>query len=168
MYIARFKNNRTQSVHEHITNVSKYCFDFGEIIKLQYTAKLCGILHDIGKYSDSFQKYIKQAQLQTQNGTYEQWIKTVKKVDHGVYGAKYIYDIYGNDKTYNKFVCDIISEVICYHHGGLPNNINENNQIPFLNRINSVTKEDMQKIKQMQTNIKQVDDDDVDITELIL
>ncbi|MCK9268503.1 MAG: hypothetical protein M0P14_07320 [Alkaliphilus sp.] len=29
-------------------------------------------------------------------------------------------------------------------------------------------KEDMQKIKQMQTNIKQVDDDDVDITELIL
>ncbi|MFI3213302.1 MAG: CRISPR-associated helicase Cas3' [Eubacteriales bacterium] len=149
-YIARFLNNDTevvQTVQEHLIKVSEYCGNFGKEIGLQSTCELCGFLHDGGKYSDAFSRYITQAQFETKQGTYDKWFSKVKKVDHGVYGAKYLFVEFGDATGMRRLTRDIIAEVICYHHGGLCNNLNSENEIPLIKRMASVTEEDLEVVR---------------------
>ena len=41
-------------------------------------------------------------------------------IDYGVYGAKYIYDLSGEYGPNGRIVGELLANVICYHHGGLP------------------------------------------------
>ena len=147
MYIARFSNEKDQTVQEHSRNVSDYCYTFGKKIGLGATCKLCGHLHDIGKLSVVFQDYIYRAKIETQNGTYDQWVKTIKKVDHGVYGAKYLFQQFNDVTGMGRCARDVIGEVICYHHGGLPDNLNDENEIPLIKRMEQVTDKEMTVVK---------------------
>jgi CRISPR-associated endonuclease/helicase Cas3 len=123
-YVAHFKftNQKLliQSIKEHTENVQKICNNCYNYLKVSNFMSMVAILHDVGKYSDDFQNYIKTAISETQKGTYDKWIKTVEKNDHGVYGAYYIFSKYGNCTGIQKIVADIMMILICYHHGGLP------------------------------------------------
>ena len=82
MKIARFDENyNIQTVEGHLLNVSSYCKKIAVKIGLEKTAYLIGIMHDMGKLSDEFQNYIKSQMNKKESKS---------KVDHGVYGAKYI------------------------------------------------------------------------------
>lgn len=137
-YVAHFKfDNRKiliQSIKEHTENVQKLCTNSFNYLKVNSFMNMVAILHDVGKYSYDFQNYIKTAISETQKGTYDNWIKTVKKNDHGVYGAYYIYSKYGKCSGIEKIVADIMAVVICYHHGGLPDCISEY-KIPMVERL---------------------------------
>ncbi len=93
MFIARFNDIEIQCLKEHLTNVSIIC---KEISMFPKSCELVGLLHDIGKYSMEFQDYIKEGKIQKEQGSYDNWIKKVKKVDHGVYGAKLLIEKYKN------------------------------------------------------------------------
>jgi len=138
-YIAHFKfDNRKlliQSIKEHSENVQELCTNSFNILKLNSFMNMVAILHDAGKYSDDFQNYIKTAINKTQKGTYDTWIKDVEKNDHGVYGAYFINSNYGKSSGIEKIVADIMSMVICYHHGGLPDCIS-GYKIPMIDRFN--------------------------------
>ena len=161
MYIARF-NPKDQSVREHLLAVSKFCAKFAETVHLSNTAKLCGLLHDMGKYSNAFQEYINEAKEHTIDGTYKEWIKKRKKGDHGVYGAKYIYENICIKTLDEKRTCEIISEVVCYHHGGLPDNMEDKNKVPLLERFNKISDEEMKKV----INIYMKENSDFNIEDL--
>lgn len=146
MYIARFTDNQEQGVKEHIKKVAVFCACFARYIGLENIAKLCGYLHDMGKYSKEYQDYIKEAKEHTRNNTYDQWKKTAKTIDHGIYGAKFIYGLYeGNDK-YAKLVRDIVAESVAYHHGGLPDNLAEDNTVPLITRMKKVDDNEFERV----------------------
>ncbi|MEG1993935.1 MAG: CRISPR-associated helicase Cas3' [Oscillospiraceae bacterium] len=142
-------------------NVSSICACFCEKMGLKSTAKLCGILHDIGKYNKLFQEQIKKAQANETN--------THEKFDHGVFGAKFIYNILPEkdrqlrENIYKKLTIEIISEVICYHHGGLPDNINDENQVTLIARLNKITDDELDEV----VNIFYKENPNIDINALL-
>ncbi len=126
MYIARVSENRVQELKVHLMNVSQYASKQAKSVKLSNLVALCGYVHDMGKYSDGFQKYIHQVNDNKK--------KHEKKVDHGVHGAKYIYEKINPTNPLEKLVIDIIAEVVCYHHGGLPDFLNSNFENPLTSK----------------------------------
>ncbi len=71
---------------------------------------LTGLWHDLGKYSDEFQNYIRQSD----SGSHEGEIKG--RVDHATAGAKHIHN------TNPEWGC-LLSYLIAGHHAGLPDGI---------------------------------------------
>lgn len=134
MKIARFckESKRTQSVKEHLDNVSKYCGRKACNINLKNTAYLIGLLHDMGKLGIDFQDYIEKQKLNNNDK------QEGGKVDHAVYGAKYIYEKYKDGNKMQQYTSQVIALVLCYHHGGLPDCIDVNNKIALIERMNKV------------------------------
>lgn len=141
-YISHFAESRIQSVKEHNENVAKIASKFTSIINFQKTGEIIGYLHDVGKYNDNFQEYIKNSKLHTELGDFEEWIKKQKTIDHGKYGGMLLYFNYHDVKDYEqKMYVEILSLIITYHHGGLNNFImpNSESDIPFFRRLYSIT-----------------------------
>jgi CRISPR-associated endonuclease/helicase Cas3 len=87
-----------QTILEHLLGTANLSKKFGQVFGGGEHAYLCGLLHDIGKYSEKFQKRIYQGG---------------NKVDHSTAGAVEI----------NKAVAQIgflLSYCIAGHHTGLP------------------------------------------------
>lgn len=96
MYLAHIaEDGREQSIKEHLENTANLAARFAEPFNLEVNAYIAGMLHDIGKYSDEFQKRL-------QGGP---------KVDHSTAGAL---------EAYKK---KMVEEVFCVagHHSGIPN-----------------------------------------------
>lgn len=77
---------------------------------------LLGWWHDLGKYSDSFQNYIKQAGADSADG---HSAEISKKVDHSTAGAQYAAQKYG-------VIGKILAYTIAGHHAGLPDTDDNN------------------------------------------
>ena len=60
-YIARKneENGKEQPLKDHLKNVAELTSQFASIFKSDNLAYQIGYLHDIGKYSDAFQKRIR-------------------------------------------------------------------------------------------------------------
>lgn len=101
MYIAHKGKNdsKTQSIKEHIENTANKAKIFGESFNNGDYAYICGLLHDIGKYSKEFQnKIISNSNI---------------RVDHSTAGA---IEINKSIKLSGK----LLAYCIAGHHGGLP------------------------------------------------
>lgn len=100
MYIAhrRESDNQDQTLLEHLTATATIAARFAEAFNNEEYAFLCGMLHDLGKYSEKFQNRIKN------NG---------KKCDHTSAGARIINENPGLGK--------IGAYCIAGHHSGLQN-----------------------------------------------
>ena len=89
------ESEREQGMVEHLENTAELAAEFAHVFGARESAYFCGMLHDIGKYSDKFQRRIR--------GSNEQ-------VDHATAGAKLACE---NN--------DVVSAVcIAGHHTGLP------------------------------------------------
>ncbi len=73
-YIAHYSEDkeRSQSVYEHLKGTAEISANFAKAFDAEQQGYLAGIMHDIGKYSDAFQKRI--------NGSSQ-------RVDHSAAGA---------------------------------------------------------------------------------
>lgn len=69
---SRLPNGAQPTVKEHLTAVSKLAEQYGAEIGCADAAKTCGILHDFGKYSESFQNVLKRLNF---------------NIDHAICGA---------------------------------------------------------------------------------
>lgn len=150
MYISHFDNIRIQTVKEHNLNVSNLTELYASKINFSSTGKLIGYLHDIGKYSNNFQKYINLVIEHTKNGDVDNFLKTTKVIDHGKVGAMLLYDKYHLGNTIKETYVEILSSIIMYHHGGLNDFVSLDGRYntPFYNRINSYqTDEDYISVK---------------------
>ena len=139
MYISHFDDDRVQTVKEHDLNVSNLTGLYAEKIKFSSTGKLIGYLHDVGKYSKNFQDYIKSVMVHTKIGDIDEYLKTVKVVDHGKIGAMFLYDKYHSDSSVKRTYVEILSSIIMYHHGGLNDFVSLDGKYatPFYKRIYS-------------------------------
>ena len=53
-------DGRMQTIESHCINVAVYCFNIGKKIGLANVSYIAGLLHDVGKFSNEFQNYIKK------------------------------------------------------------------------------------------------------------
>lgn len=114
-YIAHISNcGEIQSVAEHSLCTAQMAEDFS-IDELKNIIHFCGMLHDIGKYSDEFQKHIKGADL---------------RVEHSICGAKEA------EQLLNKYPPLTLLAQLCIagHHSGLPDcgSMNDTEDMPTL------------------------------------
>ena len=96
-YIARKDGERVQTILEHLTGTAELAGKFADAFGKYEWGYCCGILHDIGKYSEEFQHKIK-------NGTNAQ-------VDHATAGAKLCMEKGG--------YYSLLAYCIAGHHAGL-------------------------------------------------
>ncbi len=97
-YIAHKDGERTQTVKAHLTGTAQLAGRFAAKFGKEDWGYCCGMLHDIGKYSDAFQKKIKE--------------NSNRKVDHATAGAQLCMKLGG----YYPF----LSYCIAGHHAGIP------------------------------------------------
>lgn len=97
-FAAHTKEASVQTIKEHLLGTAEKCKEFGQTFRSGENAYLCGIFHDIGKYSDKFQKRI-----------YEEG----NPVDHSTAGAVEIYKCLPRTGI-------LLSYCISGHHTGLP------------------------------------------------
>lgn len=90
-----------EPIKAHLEQVANRAASFAEGFESTDCACLAGLLHDIGKYSDGFQKYI------LDNGP---------RVDHSSVGASLVANVGLHAK-----IAYPIAYCIAGHHGGLPN-----------------------------------------------
>lgn len=130
------KDGSEQLLVDHLKQTANLAGKFGETIALAHTAKVAGLLHDIGKKSDAFQSYIRD-----ENGRRG-------SVSHAPYGAIIIYDLYHEKYP---LASEIIANAIYTHHNahGELDYITSDFQEEFINRINEKKKqlEDLESVK---------------------
>ena len=146
--IARFDEitQETQLLRNHLLNVAILASSFGKKIKMDKLLYLAGILHDLGKYHRNFQQKIKRALEAAKLGKTDGELINLH-FDHGVFGAKYIYDKNRNSKNpKERLTAEILALVCCYHHGGLPDSVkfkgNERQLYECENKANTCCEED--------------------------
>lgn len=62
-YIAHCDGEREQSILEHLQGTAEKAKDFAEVFEKGDWGYCCGMLHDIGKYSDKFQRRIRGEEI---------------------------------------------------------------------------------------------------------
>ena len=138
-YIAHFReeSKEDQLLKDHLIGVAELARYFGKDLKLSVCCYLAGLLHDMGKYSDVFQRYINLAKINP-----DQAIRG--SVDHSTAGGKMIAELCARDSgnTYKQMVAEIVGNGVISHHSslGLQNFVNpgDNEKKPsdYLYRVN--------------------------------
>lgn len=138
-FIAHINEDKIQTVEEHCRNVGKICAERGKILNLENMGKFIGLLHDAGKLTEKFNKYIRG-------------LTDIKRgaIDHAYAGAKYVSELCGENQESSA----LVSRVIASHHG-LCDWLSECGKNNYKERI---SKDDgYQEIKE---NIKLIADED--------
>lgn len=94
-----------QSLDVHLTNVASVASDFAASFGGSNFAKYCGYLHDLGKYSNSFQNYLRESIAgNAKRG----------EVVHSHFGG-----MFAKERVFDIYIVDIVVNILCSHHGRL-------------------------------------------------
>ena len=126
LYARKDKNDNYQALSEHLDNVADLSAYFAG--EFSNTAKLSGILHDIGKASRTFQEYLKE----------ENSIRG--SVVHSLQGAFCVSEITTNQPS-DVFAQELIEMVIAAHHGHLPDSIDVSGDNVFFEKMSAKSEE---------------------------
>ncbi len=100
----KFDKSKWQLIKEHLENTAKIANDLGKDAGLSEFAYIVGILHDIGKYSNNFQRKISGSNI---------------KVDHSTAGAKEVKKLFSKSSR-QEIIGTLLAYCIAGHHAGLP------------------------------------------------
>lgn len=127
----RSTDGKQQSLREHCVETSRLCMHIAEKIECPNTARLIGLLHDLGKGTSEFKQYIEYA---AQNPD-QPVPKGIPHPNHAAAGAVFAYQRWYKGGPSEKITAQIISLCICGHHTGLDNCLNEKGKSNFLERL---------------------------------
>ncbi len=114
-YIAHVKSSgdsdfKIHFLMDHLAKVADRASSFAKEFGAQEWARLAGLWHDLGKFSDEFQGYIRR---ETGYDTDAHIENTPGRIDHSTAGAIHA-------KTLDNFLGRILAYLIAGHHAGLP------------------------------------------------
>lgn len=159
MFIAHIRgsDHEIQMVQDHLEGVSWLARKYGEPVALATHAELAGFLHDMGKYTEAFTTYIRNAVL------YDDVAGT--KIDHSTAGAKYLYEnYYGKDPLQN-LVVETVGMAILSHHSGLQNFIQtDTSQSDYIRRV---TNADLPHYHEVVANFESVPENVDKVTQMV-
>ena len=134
-YIAHLckNDNRKQALKEHLLGVAQLCKALANKVGLGDAGELLGLLHDLGKYSQDFQNYIKSAKGLLDPDLDEDFVdaKSLKgKIDHSTAGAQWIWQYFHPKVKYGHIEGQILALSIASHHSGLIDCLTQKPTIP--------------------------------------
>lgn len=103
------EDGKEQSVREHCEETANYAAENGKVVGLEKTMYLAGLLHDIGKNTDLFNKYIHDAH----DGKHV----TKGSINHSSAGAKYLSENVMPKSKIDLITLQMISYAVISHHG---------------------------------------------------
>jgi CRISPR-associated endonuclease/helicase Cas3 len=123
-FIAHFRSydHKKQSVYEHLTGVSDICSQLTGKIGLPDAGSLLGLLHDFGKYSEQFQRYIHSAVGLLDPDIDDEYVDVKAhqgKIDHSTAGAQWMWQRFKGFGPQGRLVGQIMAVCLASHHGGL-------------------------------------------------
>ena len=122
-HISRDKQ-KTQSLQLHLQNVKSIAEHLGKKTNTSHIAGLAALLHDVGKYSNEFQSYIR-ALTYVKRGS----------VVHSTAGGQLLFHwFYEDAEEPEKSLIELLANVIYSHHNELKDMINTVGESPFLMR----------------------------------
>ena len=125
-----------QSVEKHLLEVAELARCFSGKIGLPSLGETEGLLHDLGKYANAFQTYIKSAagELEPDAEPLEGgWLKG--KVDHSTAGAQLMWNTVKDRDGVSRLLAQIISLCVASHHSGLIDCLSPDGEGKFLARM---------------------------------
>lgn len=107
---------KNQLLCRHLEETSKLAGIFAGKFGAENTGGTAGLLHDLGKFTDAFQEYLKRSISgeATRRG----------EVIHALQGAKYVDELIGDE-----LISDILGNVIAMHHSGLFDSVFEGSRM---------------------------------------
>jgi CRISPR-associated endonuclease/helicase Cas3 len=117
----RDSDGAVQSVSEHLCAVARLSARYAGAIGLPDFGELLGLAHDIGKYSDDFQVYIRSATglIDEDSDDYVDAAGRRGKVDHSTAGAQLLYKKLAARGKKATYAGEIAALCIASHHSGL-------------------------------------------------
>lgn len=150
-YIAHFREvgSTNQSLEAHLFGVANLSKNNASKLKLGLTGELLGLLHDFGKYSNEFQRYIKSAAglIDQDADGYVDYKKYKGRIDHSTAGAQYIWKEMSCKGKIEQIMTQFIALCLISHHSGLIDCISPDGEDSFNRRMAKA---------ENQTNLNQV------------
>jgi CRISPR-associated endonuclease/helicase Cas3 len=116
------KNDQVfQSLSSHLLGVAALSSIFGKKINLEVAGEVVGLLHDLGKYSENFRRYIHSALdlLDPDEDDYVDSQALKGKVDHSSAGAQFIWQTLSKRGGRESLIGQLLALCIASHHSGL-------------------------------------------------
>jgi len=129
----RKRDGEIQTVEQHLLEVMKLAEKIGLKIGIPHITGLAGLLHDMGKYTEEFANYIKQAVLDPDN------FPKSRKIDHSTAGGKLLFLMYhrpelATNRLYT-LLAEIVGNAVISHHSYLKDYYPPELEKGFLHRV---------------------------------
>ncbi|MMZ51405.1 helicase Cas3 [compost metagenome] len=139
-YIAHIRESdqEIQTVAKHLSETRQLAETYGDKIGIRHITGLAGMLHDLGKYTEKFQNYIRLAVQNPDNPPKR------GSVDHSSAGGKLLFNLFhiqpqGTFDKQDLFIKYILTEVVANaiisHHSYLQDFLNPQLESKFLYRV---------------------------------
>ncbi len=139
-YIAHIRESdqEIQTVAEHLYETRQLAEVYGDKIGIRHITGLAGMLHDLGKYTEKFQNYIRLAVQNPDNPPKR------GSVDHSSAGGKLLYTLFhiqpqgtfDKQDVFIKYVLtEVVANAIISHHSYLQDFLNPQLESRFLYRV---------------------------------
>ncbi|OPY84553.1 MAG: helicase Cas3 [Syntrophus sp. PtaU1.Bin208] len=126
--------HKGQTLEEHLCGVAEFAKNHAEKIAMGNYGELLGLLHDFGKYSSEFQKYIQDAIKKDdpqfnpdEDEDFEDPTGKKGKIDHSTAGAQFLVRKNGSSSAH-KLLGQFLSLCLVSHHSGLINCLTTDNK----------------------------------------
>ncbi|OJG68357.1 CRISPR-associated helicase cas3 [Enterococcus moraviensis] len=142
----RKSDGEKQLLKDHLTECAELSADWGGKIGLRKTSYLAGLLHDLGKYSNEFQVYLKKAVADPKS-------VTRGSVDHSTAGGKLLFDYcHKNSRDpFSYILAELVGNAIISHHSsrGLQDFFTPEGEAnsDYLRRVDEIEVVDYEQIK---------------------
>ncbi|MDL2271826.1 CRISPR-associated helicase Cas3' [Desulfovibrio sp. OttesenSCG-928-I05] len=136
------KNVVPQSLAEHLKNVAALAGHFASKANIPLSGYLVGLVHDLGKYSVAFQRYIRSVcgWLTETDPEFLDPASQKGKIDHSTAGAQHVWQAFAG-KAHCKPLAQLFALCVFSHHSGLRDCLTPTGTDAFASRINkAVTK----------------------------
>jgi len=134
-------DGKQQLLMDHLKEVAHFSKKFATKIGLGQYGEIIGFLHDLGKCSNEFQRYIKSAEgiLNPDEDDYINATGLKGKIDHSTAGAQIIYKNMTSKNGPELFVSQILSLCLVSHHSGLIDCISPTGIDVYFKRMNKAS-----------------------------
>jgi CRISPR-associated endonuclease/helicase Cas3 len=136
----RKSDDKPQTLISHLKRVSDLSGQFAEKIGLEEAGRIIGFLHDLGKASEAFDRYIQSAtgKIDPDSDEYVDPKEQKGKIDHSTAGAQEIFRELSKKGPEGKIAAQILALCIASHHSGLIDCLMPSGEDNFNRRISKL------------------------------